>query len=34
LATPFDMFAYESEEPDGGLEKVFEGREPRGERDA
>ena len=28
LATPFDVIADEGEKPDGGLEEVFEGRQP------
>ena len=34
MAAPFDVIAHEGEEPDGGLEEVFEGREPGRERGA
>ena len=32
LAPPFDVVAHEGEEPDGGLEEVFERGQPEGER--
>jgi hypothetical protein len=32
LAAPFDVIADEGEKPDGGLEDIFEGREPEEKR--